>query len=248
MLPRLILLCAIAAISNLSVAQQTPQEPAQPALRVQTELVVVPFEVRRGSRPVSDLKPSDVILLEDGVPRAFTGFEAPPDHPSVELVVMFDVTDVQRGGFWSTKALDDLVSFWNEAMAQALLEEQGATIRISVYKFNQSRLQRLCRSTSDPKVLLDALHRLSDPIPADQALDLTVPAGTFIRTEQKQRMAESASLRGQPWPLSLAGAITALHDSAVGPAMAARALVIFSPGAEGTSITPQDLAESPTVL
>jgi hypothetical protein len=30
---------------------------------------------------------------------ALTGFEAPPDHPSLELVVMFNVTDVQRGGF-----------------------------------------------------------------------------------------------------------------------------------------------------
>jgi hypothetical protein len=84
---------------GMSLAQQNSQEPAQPALRVQTDLVVVPFQVRRGSRSVSDLKPPDVVVLEDGVPRAFTGFEAPPDHPSLELVVMFDVTDVQRGGF-----------------------------------------------------------------------------------------------------------------------------------------------------
>jgi hypothetical protein len=34
-----------------------------------------------------------------------------------------------------------------------------------------------------------------------------------------------------------------LGDSAAGSAMAARALVIFSSGAEGTSITPQDLAD-----
>jgi hypothetical protein len=82
----------------VSLAQQTPNEPAQPALRVQTDLVVVPFQVQRGSRAVSDLKASDVVLLEDGVPRAFTGFEAPSDHPSLELVVMFDVTGMQREG------------------------------------------------------------------------------------------------------------------------------------------------------
>ena len=79
---------------GMSPAQQTPKEPDQPALRVETGLVVVPFQVRRGSRSVSDLKPSDVVLFEGGVPRAFTGFEAPSDHPSLELVVMFDVTDM----------------------------------------------------------------------------------------------------------------------------------------------------------
>src|SRR6185295_3226344 len=81
---------------GVCLAQQTSQEPTPPALHVQTDLVVVPFQVRHGSRSVSDLKPPDVVLLEDGVPRAFTGFEAPSDHPSLELVVMFDVTDVQR--------------------------------------------------------------------------------------------------------------------------------------------------------
>src|SRR5215472_4575697 len=97
---------------GMSLAQQTSQEPAQPTLQVQTNLVVIPFQVRRGSRSVSDLKPSDVVLLEDGAPRAFTGFEAPPDHPSLDLVVMFDVTDVQRGGFWSAQTLHEMVSFW----------------------------------------------------------------------------------------------------------------------------------------
>jgi hypothetical protein len=108
--------------------------------------------VRRGSRSVSELKPPDVVLLEDGVPRAFTGFEAPPDHPSLELVVMFDVTDVERGGFWSAKTLHVMVSYWNETMARALLAEPGATIRISVYQFDTLRLRRLCRSILSPQV------------------------------------------------------------------------------------------------
>ena len=56
-----------------------------------------------------------------------------------------------------------------------------------------------------------------------------------------------------PEPWSLAGALSALRDSAVAAlpsekadaekAMAARALVIFSTGAEGSSITPEDLAD-----
>src|SRR5205823_5010754 len=80
----------------------------------QTDLVTVPFQVRRGSRSVSDLKPADVVLLEDGVPRGFTIFEAPPVHLTLDLVVMFDVTNPRitpprsdlrgRAGFWDTKA------------------------------------------------------------------------------------------------------------------------------------------------
>jgi hypothetical protein len=223
---------------GVSPGQETPKEATQPTFRAQTDVVVVPFQVRRGSRPVSDLESSDVVLLEDGRPREVAGFEAPSDRPSLELVVMFDVTDVQRGGFWSARALRELASFWNEATMPAIVEAQGAGVRISLYQFNESRLRRLTRSTSDPKVLLDALHRLSDPMPADPALDLTLPAGTVIRSERSL-----PHPLGHPWPLSLAGAMTALQDSALGLAMGARALVIVSTGAEGTSIRPEDLAD-----
>ena len=225
-------------LAGISLGQETPRESTQPTFRTRTDVVVVPFQVRRGSLPVSNLTSSDVVLLEDGRPRAFTGFEPPPDRSSLELVMMFDVTDVQRGGFWSAKALHELATFWNEAIARVLFEEQGATIRISVYQFNESRLRRLTRSTSDPKVLLDALHRLSDPMPADPSLSLRLPAGSVIRPERSMALP-----LGHAWPLSLAGAMTALQDSAVGSAMGARALVIFSTGAEGTSIRPEDLAD-----
>ncbi|MGH9237381.1 MAG: hypothetical protein ACRD3G_05005 [Vicinamibacterales bacterium] len=174
------------------------------------------------------------LLLEDGRRRDFTGFEAPSEHPSLELVVMVDVTDVQRGGFWSAKALHELASVWNEATVRAIVEEQGAGVRVSLYQFSETRLRRLTRSTSDPKVLLEALRRLSDPIPADPALNLTLPAGTAIRSERPNL---------GHWPLSLTGAMAALQDSALGLAMGARALVIISTGAEGTSIRPEDLAD-----
>lgn len=74
------LIAAGLLLAGLSFAQQAAQESVQPTLRVQTNLVVVPFQVRRGSRSVSDLKRSDIVLLEDGVPRAFTGFEAPQNN------------------------------------------------------------------------------------------------------------------------------------------------------------------------
>ena len=60
------LLGVFVLLVGMSLGQESQKESTQPAFRVQTDLVAIPFEVRRGSRPVSDLEPSDVVLLEDG--------------------------------------------------------------------------------------------------------------------------------------------------------------------------------------
>jgi hypothetical protein len=196
-----------------------------------------------------------VVLFEDGVPRSFTIFEAPPVHLTLDLIVMFDVTNPkadQKGGgvgFWDAKDVRDLANYWTEAITRRLLNEHAATIRFSIYRFDQSKLQRLCQSTSDPKVLLDALRRLAGPLPAGQApgqdVDIPLPAGLAVRAVARRRLANN----GPPEPWSLTGALSALRDSAVTPlpgadkATAARALVIFSTGAEGTALTPQNLAD-----
>ncbi len=251
-------IAASVLLVGLCLAQQ---EPVIPSFHVQTNVVIVHFQVRRGSRSVSDLKPSEVVLLEDGIPRSFTILEAPPVHLSLDLVVMFDVTNPTvtsrkdlkgRPGFWDTRSLQDLADYWSEATTRRLLDEQGASIRFSIYRFDQFRLQRLCQSTSDPKVLVDALHRLAGPGPAGQSVgqdvDIPLPAGLAIRN--MERTAQSDGNLPQPW--SLAGAVSVLKDSAVvsspreeetgaSGARTARALVIFSTGAEGTAVTPQDL-------
>ncbi len=163
-----------------------------------------------------------------------------------------------KAGFWDTKALQDLAGYWSEAITRRLIDEHHderpdehrASIRFSIYRFDQVRLQRLCQSTSDPRVLADALRRLAGPGQAGQDVDIPLPAGLAIR--EMERKAQADGNLPQPW--SLAGAVSALKDSAVTSppgeekadgdrAMAARALVIFSTGAEGTSITPQDLAD-----
>jgi hypothetical protein len=246
---------ATALLAGLCFAQQPSKEPAPPAFHSQTDLVTVPFQVRLGSGSASDLKPSDVVLLEDGVPRGFTIFEAPPVHLTLDLVVMFDVTNpmvdqtTRRSGFWDAKALQELANYWSEAITRRLLDEHGATIRFSIYRFDQTKLQRLCQPTSDPKVLSDALHRLAGP-PTGQDVDIPLPAGLAVRARERKALAEGHP--PQPW--SLAGTLSALRDSAAAPVFnqekagvdketAARALVIFSTGAEGTSIRPQDLAD-----
>ena len=252
------IIIAVRLFAGLLAAQQNPVTSAESTFRATAKLVTVSFQVRGGSRSGFDLKPSDVVLLEDGVPRSFTIFEAPPVHLTLDLVVMFDVTNPRltpagkdrkgTAGFWDTKALQDLADYWSEAIARRLLEEHGASIRFSIYRFDQFRLQRLCRSTSDPRVLVDALHRLTGPASAGQD-DIPLPPGLVLRN--MERKAQATGYLPQPW--SLAGAISALKDSDVasssgeernaGGATASRALVIFSTGAEGTTITPEDLAD-----
>ena len=247
---------------------EAQQGPLQPVFRAGTDLVTVPFQVHRGSRSIADLKPEDVVLLEDGVPRGFTFFEVPPAHFTLDLVVMFDVTNPvadqtqkkRRVGFWDPKALQNLASYWSEAITRRLLDEHGVTIRFSIYRFDQNKLQRLCQPTSDPKVLLDALRRLSARLSragqaVGQDVDIPLPAGLAIRA--RERKAQADGLPPQPW--SLAGALSALTDSSAAPAfntekageekasadkeLASRALVIFSTGAEGTTLTPEGLAD-----
>lgn len=97
--------------------------------------------------------------------------------------------------------------------------------------------------------MVDALHRLAGSAPAGQAVsqdvDIRLPAGLAVRN--RERKAQADGNLPQPW--SLAGAVSALKDSAATSspdsdrAMTARALVIFSTGAEGSSITPQELVD-----
>ena len=111
-----------------------------------------------------------------------------------------------------------------------------------MYQFDKSRLRRLCRSCSDPKELLAALGRLTGPIPAGQGFDLQLPKGVTVRP-QDFTVVERTSKSGGGYSRSLLGAMTVLGDSAGGQTMPPRALVIISPGHEGTSITPEDLAD-----
>jgi hypothetical protein len=234
------------------------QEPLPPSFRVQSDLVILPFQIHRGSRSVSDLKPSDVVLLEDGVSRGFTVFEKPPEHLTLDLAVMFDVTTpkpdprIYRVRVWDAKALQDLSAYWSETIVRRLLAEHGASLRFSIYRLDQSKLQRLCRSTSDPAVLLDVLHRLAGPSPGE---DIPLPAGLAVRARESKALA-SGRFGAAPEPWSLAAALAVLRDSGIAVlpdagketaedrAAAARALVIFSTGAEASSITPENVAEA----
>ncbi len=146
-----------------------------------------------------------------------------------------------------------LSSRFNEAMAQAILEERGATIRVLALSLRpipvtaavllHLAIPGTFLSGRAPSIAWSNTCRL-------QALRLALPAGAVVpdqkseicRCRRPRRQERPASAIPKPWPL--VGATTALGDSAAGPAKAVRALVIFSSGVDGASpITPQDLAD-----
>jgi hypothetical protein len=99
----------------LSAAQQTLKDPGQPTFRTATDLVTVPFVVRRGSRSDSDLKPLGC------------GAEAPPVHLTLDLVNVRRhesqdhpprADQKGRAGFGDAKALQDFAGSWSEAIAR----------------------------------------------------------------------------------------------------------------------------------
>lgn len=244
-------------VTSLSFAQLAPDAPP---FHTQTDLVTVPFQFSRGPQLVADLKPAEVILLEDGVPRSFTIFEAPPGHLTLDIAVMFDVTNprpdkkTERIGSWDTKTLQDLAGYWSESITRRLLDQHGSIIRFSLYRLDQAKLQRLCPFTRDPKVLSDAFHRLAGSLSGRQgsSQDLDIPWSEGLTVREAALRWEASGHPAQPW--SLAGALSVLKDSGAVPSpfgkegsgtdenVTAHALVIFSTGAEGTSITPEDLA------
>src|SRR5271154_4668074 len=77
---------------GVSMGQQSPQEPPPVTFHSQTHLVLLSFHVARGKNYVTDLKPADFVLLEDGKPRDFTIFDsaATLGRIPLELVLLFD--------------------------------------------------------------------------------------------------------------------------------------------------------------
>jgi len=92
------------------------------------------------------LTPSDVVLLEDGVSRGFTVFEKPPQHLTLDLVVMFDVTTpkpdprIYRVRVWDAKALKDLTAYWSETILRRLLAVHSLAIFESLLMFQDPKL------------------------------------------------------------------------------------------------------------
>jgi hypothetical protein len=86
-------LLLLVAFSAAQQAQQEPNEAPAVMFHAQTRLVLLSFHVFHGKGYVTDLKPADIVLLEDGKPREFTIFDSPSAQGRMPLeLVLFPFT------------------------------------------------------------------------------------------------------------------------------------------------------------
>jgi VWFA-related protein len=240
------------AISLFTLGVALGQEPPQPAsvtFHSQTRLVLLSFHVTHGKNYVTDLKPADVVLLEDGKRRDFTIFDSAATQGRIplELVLLFDANP-KINYFWDPAAVFRFIPQWDEDMSRAILENQSADVRISVYRCAGRNLYRLSPATNDPKQLLSSFRRiltpeLTGPGRNGSVIPLTLPArrghvdpGPFTNDYVTSPFI-SAESRG--WPLE--AAIGALNDVAAEQGKVARMLVMFSEGIGATTTIPEDV-------
>jgi hypothetical protein len=249
----------LSTVCLLSAQQVAPE--SSPVFSSEAKMVLIPFSVVRGTRFAADLKREDVLLHEDGKPRDFSIFEAPATrHLShLELVLLFDTTTLsevesqshKNYSRWNRQATYDFTGHWGDVESRALLQDGLADVRISVYRFDHRSLQRLCRSTSDPGTLTNAIHRLPEPIPAGEAIPLRLPP----KRQTYEDAARERGLKGDPknpsvfipsW--SMEAVIDTLRDSAAAPDNGIRVLVAFSQGAGPTTTQTHDAADQAIAL
>ena len=239
---------ALAAVCGLS--QAAPQDSSSSTFQSQASLVLVPFNVVRDKLFVPDLKSSDVVLLEDGHPRSFTAFEGPATGRRIplELLLLFDTTTLppskpnsMRLTHWDREATYAFTNEWDQAMSKAILDLAGADVRVSVYHFDNNRLERLSRSTKDPQELVAAFRRLLTPISGSDTIPLALPPNRKELSGPKDVIFGS---RG--WLLE--SVIGTLKDAVAAPENDMRMLVVFSEGYSGTTTVPQDAVDHATAL
>jgi hypothetical protein len=252
--------------SCLSFAQQGGPA-SSPVFSSESRLVLLSFNVQRGKYYAPDLKPEDVMLIEDGRPRAFTVFEGPStgSRPPLELALLFDTTTLPPPNsgvkvglangpgrtLWDRDATYGFAAQWTEAESRKILERTGADVRVSVYRYDHQQLQKLCRSTKEPRTLTNAIHRLPELIPANEAIRLKLPPGRIdfrSRRSAVPLITPADDLRPKAvvgWPMSwtLEAVIHTLRDSAVEQETAMRVLIVFSETLGPTSTQLEDAAQ-----
>ena len=225
-------------------AQQVPQEPV--TFHSETQLVMLSFHVTQDGNHVTNLKASDVILLEDGKPREFTIFDSPETQGRMplELVLLFD-TNPKIDYFWDPKDVFRFASEWDDEMSKSILNSTVADVRISVYHCSGQMLYRMTSGTKDPHQFGNALRRVltrESSAPDSVPIRLSLPAGRSrvgegpFTSEYVTSYFYSAESRG--WPME--AGIGVLNDLASSEKVS-RLFVMFSEGIGATTTVPEDL-------
>jgi hypothetical protein len=138
-----LLLALLLFAACLLLPQQAPPD-APPTFRGESTLALVPFSAIRGEYFALDLKAEDILLFEDGKPREFTIFEGPGTgrRPPLELVLLFDTTTFPppeskikvENTYWDREATYAFTKDWSDKESRAVLEKNGADVRVAVYR------------------------------------------------------------------------------------------------------------------
>jgi VWFA-related protein len=206
-------LCFLGLVCSLATAQDDA------IFRSQTTLATLHFHVIQKDHYVVDLKPENIVLLEDGVPRPFTVFEntarATTGTP-VELTLLFDTS----GSVMDKGLLDPLV--FRESLLNSL-----PNVKLAVYGFGSS-MTKYCGPTRDFDTLQAAMQSLGIR-GSGESIALQLPPK------------RKANARGATWLYEAVAAVS--REAAATPGEAARLIMVFSDGLPSTTSRPEDAAE-----
>ena len=244
----------VALVACVLVAQPD-QHDSVPRFSSETKMVLVSFNVARGTYFAPDVKRDEVVLLQDGKPRDFSVFEGPASghRPPLELVLLFDTTTlpppeskiVVKFSHWDRERTYAFTSSWGDRESRSILEKAGADVRVSVYRYDRDRIERLCGSTKDSLTLSNAIHKLPEPMQAEAAVGITMPKGRSTLKDIIEKRTGPMSPKIQQWPISWTyeAVIDTLKESGARPDGAMRALIVFSEMDGPTTTKPGDAAD-----
>ena len=200
--------------AGLLRAQQTP------VFRTESSLALVRFHVVHKNRYITDLKPENVVLLEDGAPRTFTVFEnamAANRTVPVEMTLLFDTS----GSVVDEGLLDPL------AFKETLLDNLE-NVTIAVYGFDRN-MKRYSGPTRDYARLQAAFAALGTRGGKGEPIELHLPP---------KRKADPNS---GTWLFEAVAAVS--REAAATPGDATRMVLVFSDGFPSTDSRPEDAAD-----
>ena len=195
--------------------------PAQetPVFRTESALALVRFHVVHKNRYITDLKPADVVLLEDGVPRKFTVFEnamAAQRTVPVEMTLLFDT---------SGSVMDE--GLLNPLVFKETLLDHLENVSVAVYGFDRN-MKRYCEPTRD-------FARLQAAFAALGARGKGEPIELHLPPRRK------ADPNSGTWLFEAVAAVS--REAAATGGDATRMVLVFSDGFPSTDSRPEDASD-----
>ena len=229
----LLALLAFCGSAPLLIAQRAERsQGAPPVFRAESSLITVSFHVERNKKFVGDLNPGDILLLEDGVPRAFPVFEGGYSRAlPLDIMLLFDT------GFNNLKSYSPDIT-----KLQAAFLDRLAYARLAIYGF-ENLLMPLCPPTRDPKKVQKGLDlaakylRENEPVRGEPRRLSKPPEGSFPVMPSLLKSQNVKRSGGSEYYPAL---VAAAREAVTWRGEATRAIVIFGHG--GNGMRAQELA------